>query len=123
MPDEHHMQANPSKGVITHQTLEPWLEKLKGEPYFQCGTRVSKPPEWAFEEVTLEFPVGELCKDGLTTLALIGRQRPEPIPLTGREAFNAQGLEGKVQVRKPLINALLNLRDLLPPFRGRILFD
>jgi hypothetical protein len=117
-----HLESGPGK-IITHKNLDYWLKKVQGEPYFQCGSTVKETPAWCYEEVTLEFPMGELCKDGLTTIALVGRERPEPTDLTGKEGFDAQGLEGKVQIRKPLFNALMNLRDLLPPFRGRIILD
>jgi hypothetical protein len=117
-----HLESGESK-IITHKNLNYWLKKVQGEPYFECGSTVKTPPAWCYQEVTLEFPLGELCKDGLTTIALVGREKPEPVPLTGKEQFNAQGLEGKIQVRKPLFNALMNLRDLLPELRGRILLD
>ena len=77
------------------------------------------PKHWMMKEVTLEFPTGEIARDWLTTMALIGREKPEPVAITGKERFNAQGLEGKIQVRKPLINALANT-DLMDPWRWRI---
>jgi hypothetical protein len=49
-----------------------------------------------------------------------GAKNYETTRLTGQEGFNAQGLEGKVRVRKPLFNALMNM-DLLPRNRARIL--
>jgi hypothetical protein len=107
--------------IITHRNMGPLLRKLEAEPEFQCG--VSYRPtgkEWYRETVSLEFPLGELAKDGLTTLALVGTRTPEHGPLTGKEGFNAQGLEGKASVRKDLFSALMNMRDILPAQRGRI---
>jgi len=67
-------------------------------------------------------PTGELCEDGLKTLALVGRGEYSTVALTGKEGFNAQGLEGKVVISKPLFNALMAMRDLINPHRGRILW-
>lgn len=106
--------------VITHKNMKPILEALSGLPCFQPGNN-EELPEWLRQEVILEMPLGELCCDGLKTLALVGRRKPEPMGLTGKEGFNAQGLEGKVQIRKELFGALMNLRDLIEPYRGRIL--
>ena len=108
--------------VITHKNMGPLLGALAQEPCFQCGSNIPEPEgAWFRRQVILEFPLGELYRDGLLTLALTGFDRPETLALTGKEGFNAQGLEGKVQVRKDLFLALMNLRDLLPEFRGRII--
>lgn len=110
--------------TITHKNLQEWLDKLAQVPYLQIGSNACYDSKgWYAKSVMLEFPMGELCKDGLTTIALIGFTHVSPMPLTGKEGFVAQGLEGKIQINKPLINALLNLRDLLPTHRGRILLD
>lgn len=110
--------------TITHKNLTKWLDKLAQVPYLQIGSNACYDNKgWYAQTVTLEFPIGELCKDGLTTIALIGFTHVQPTPLTGKEGFDAQGLEGKIQIKKPLINALLNLRDILPINRGRIVFD
>ena len=110
--------------VITHKNIRYYLNKLQREPQMQCGVDAPNRTwrEWFDAECTLEFPLGELADDGLKAIALAGIGKPvKPEPLTGKEGFNAQGLEGKVSVRKPLINALLNMRDLLPEHRGRII--
>jgi len=107
--------------IITHKNLEPILDAIAKEPCFQPGQQNAARPEWVDRIVTLEFPLGELAKDALTTLALVGSEKPEPMGLTGKEGFNAQGLEGKVQIKKPLFNAAMNLRLVLPVHRGRIL--
>lgn len=108
--------------VIDHRNMERLLSALLDEPEFRIGPNGYKPTgdEWYRSKVWLEFPTGELAKDGLTTLALVGRANPEHAALTGDEGFNAQGLEGKVRIRKDLFGALMNLRDLLPQHRGRI---
>jgi len=110
--------------IITHKNLQPFLDRLMAEPEFAIGSHTR--PEggvWYRQIVTLEFPTGEACKDGLTALALMGSNSHECVPLTGKEGFDAQGLEGKIQVRKDLFGALMALRDILPEHRGRIIAD
>lgn len=124
--------------IITHKNMQPLLEQLTKEAEFQLGPTTYKPTgqEWYRQPVRLEMPMGELAKDGLQTIALVGRRRTCPGhlqfqphmadaffqigSLTGKEGFNAQGLEGKVIIHKDLFTALLNLRDLIPVHRGRI---
>lgn len=105
--------------IITHANADPIFNKICKLPCMQPGPELQRPP-WIDTPVTLEFPTGELCRDALRTLALIGSGRDyELAELDGSERFNAQGLEGKVRVRKSLLAALLNL-DLLPEYRARI---
>ena len=108
--------------IITHRNLDPLLDAVNREPYFMIEwSRAKLPrPRWVDTPVYLEMPTGEIARDGLTTLALVGFAKPESLALTGKEGFNAQGLEGKVRVKKPLFNALMNMRDILAPGRGRI---
>ena len=107
--------------IITHKNIDKWLERLQREPEFQPGPDAPiRPNAWYRQQVTLEVPTGELAKDGLTTMALCGLEYPDVVPLTGKEGFNAQGLEGKVQVTKDLFGALMNMQDLIPANRGRI---
>lgn len=109
------------KYPITHSNIEPLLRTLEGEPYFQPGSGTpDNPASWYRQEVILEVPTGELTRDGLTTLALLGKRTYESARLTGKEGFDAQGLEGKVRIRKDLFGALMNLRDIIPLHRGRI---
>jgi hypothetical protein len=105
--------------IITHKNLQLYLDKLACEPYFQSGFDVGYDPDaWFEKEVILEFAAEALLEDGLTTLALVGRCPWRIVVIIGTEKFGVNGLGGKMQVRKPLVNALFNLRDLLP--RGRI---
>ena len=106
--------------IITHKNMQPLLDEICGLPAYQPGSR-EDPPDWVHQEVVLEFPLGEICEDGLKTLAICGTRKPETMDLIGVEKFNAQGLEGKCQIRKDLFSALMNLRDLIPEHRGRIL--
>lgn len=108
--------------IITHANIQPLLNAICNEPEFQCGNKDAKydPSKWYRQTVTLEVPTGELAKDGVTTMALKGHSVPVIVELTGKEGFNAQGLEGKVQIRKELFSALMNMRDLIAPYRGRI---
>lgn len=108
--------------VITHANIQPLLDALLEEPEFKIGAPTVKydPSKWYRQSVTLEVPTGELAKDGLTAMALRGQSVPVITELTGKEQFNAQGLEGKVQIRKELFSALMNMRDLIAPCRGRI---
>jgi len=109
--------------AITHKNRDAWLDRLRAEPFFQIGNKTPYDPgAWYNQTVVLEVPTGELARDGLTTIALIGRSPHETAPLTGKEGFNAQGLEEKVVIHKPLVNALLNL-DIIPEKRGRVVID
>ena len=107
--------------VVTHANMGPLLDALLAEPEFACPMGKAPEDAWYRREVILEVPLGELAKDGLTTLALVGCGRPATAPLTGKEGFSAQGLEGKAVIMKDLFSALMNLRDLVPVHRGRIL--
>ena len=108
--------------VITHRNIEPLLRAIDSDPYFRPElAHKAKRPAWIDTPVVLEFPVGEITESGLKTMALLGRNRYETTALTGKEGFAAQGLEGKIRVRKNLFTALMNMRDLLPLHRGRIL--
>ena len=110
--------------VITHKTMGPLLAAISREPEFQCGSREPyDPSKWYRREVILEFPTGEIAKDMLTTMALLGRRDYETAVIDGSEQWNAQGLEGKIRVRKELLAALMNLRDILPEHRGRIVTE
>jgi len=107
--------------VITHKNIQPLLNAICNEPEFKIGSKSEyDASKWYRQTVTLEVAAGELCKDGLTTLALVGRSPYQSEPLTGKEQFNAQGLEGKVVIRKELFGALMNMRDLIAVNRGRI---
>ena len=116
------MRAKPSY-PITHANMDALLDRLATEQEFQPGQQKTVPDAWYREQVILEFPSGELCKGALASLALLGRRAPVVAELTGKEGFNAQGLEGKVVVRKDLFGALMNRRDILPEYRGRIVSD
>lgn len=109
--------------IVTHKNLKPLLKKLQHEPEFQIGNKSYQPTgdEWYRQRVCLEFPSGEAARDGLATLALIGTANYETTGLTGKEGFDAQGLEGKIVVRKDFFSALMNMRDILPVNRGRII--
>ena len=106
--------------IITHKNLQPYLNRLQKEPEFRPGPAPIIPDAWYRQRVILEIPMGELAKDGLTTMALCGLEYPDVVPLTGKEGFAAQGLEGKAQITKDLFGALMNMRDLIPANRGRI---
>ena len=107
--------------VITHKNMDPLLNALTLEPEFQPGEQTVVPNAWYRTPVILEVPSGELCKDFMSRIALVGASRWESTGLDGTEGFNAQGLEGKVQIKKDLFGALMNLRDIVPVGRGRIL--
>ena len=100
-------------GVITEevarltQDREAWSETYDGS-------------HWLNREVTLEFALGELAEDGFKTIALVGTKNYTVMPLTGGERWNAQGIEGKVIIRKPLREALANIQ-ILKPYRWRII--
>lgn len=115
--------------ILHHKDIEPFLARLLDEPEFKCGsTDVNLPQyykptgkEWYRASVTLEFPTGELATGLLNRWALVGPRNPEAIPIVGTERFNANGLEGKCAVQMDFFGALIKMRDLLPPWRGRII--
>lgn len=110
--------------IVTHANIRPLLARLLEEPWFKIGARPKGPwpkDAWFYREAILEVPLGELAQGGLNTMALVGRSPYTTAPLTGKEGFNAQGLEGKALIRKPLFNALMNMRDLIGVHRGRII--
>jgi len=111
--------------ILTHKDIDPYLDRLTREPEFQPGPLTIRPTgkEWYRQQVYLEFPLGELAKDGLSCLALCGTRQPEVAPITDRDKFNAQGLEGKARVRMDLFGALMKLRDILPLHRGQIVME
>lgn len=109
--------------VITHKNMGPILDAISREAEFQPGFKGPyKKKAWYRKIVKLEFPIGELAKGWLQTVALVGpRPDYELKELTGKEGFVAHGLEGKAVVEKELFGALMNLRMTLPSYRGRIL--
>ena len=109
--------------IVDHKNYGALLARVRRLPCMQPGPNAARAerPAWIDAPVTLEFPTGELCRNAVLALALVGPARDyELTDLDGSERFNAQGLEGKVRVRKPLLAALLNL-NLLPEHRGRVL--
>lgn len=108
--------------IITRRNRAALIKAFDKEPYFQIGIGALYDPDaWYWKEVILEFPLGEMMSEQTLTLALVGKGGTyEIMDLTGKEGFDAQGLEGKVQVRKPLWNAVINL-NLLPVNRGRVI--
>jgi hypothetical protein len=110
--------------IITHKNLDHFLARLQQGPEFKIGHHGPADPDaWYRRQCWLEVPTGELAKDGLTTMAIVGRANPESINLDGTEGFDAQGLEGKVRIRKDLFMALMNMRDLIAQHRGRIIVE
>lgn len=110
--------------IITHKNVEEYrkiLYDFAGDP--QNWDELKDPDFWGNREVTLEYPMGEIAENFTKTLVLTNNgAKPDVVPLTGKEGFNAQGLEGKCQVRKPLVQALTALA-MTSPFRGRIVVD
>ncbi len=109
---------------IDHKNLGRYLKRLQQEPEFQIEYR-GKPRQgaWYRQPCYLVLALGELAEDGLKTMALTGMSEPEIIEIPKNARFNAQGLEGACRIRKPLFNALMNLRDLVPQYRGYVLTD
>ena len=61
------------------------------------------------QPVILEVPLGELVGN-LAGFAMVWKMQgrlSDVMPITGKERFNAQGLEGKVRVKMALYDALL----------------
>lgn len=108
--------------IINHKNLELILDLISKESYFKIGNNAQfNQDDWFWKPCVLEVPTGEVCEDGLKHIALIGKNNYEFVEITGKEGFTCQGLEGKVCIRKPLFNALMNIRDLIPIYRGRII--
>lgn len=112
--------------VINHGNLLEVLDYMEAQIGTDCASVnrfFEQRDHVLFRIVTLEFPTGELAKDFLSRMALVGRSCPRPVALTGKEGFDAQGLEGKVQARMELWAAITKLRDILPAGRGRIVVE
>ena len=112
----------PTGFRIDHKNLPAYLRQLKQEPYFQPGGKCP-PRGWYRTGCWLVLALGELAEDEMKTLALAGLHRPEVIQVPKNAGLNAQGLEGCCRIRKPLFDALMNLRDLVPQYRGYIVCD
>jgi len=64
-------------------------------------------------EVRLEFALGEVCNLGpLIALGIVPQPEIDPKGITGKEKWNAQGLEGKAFVMVNLVVADMLLRRL-----------
>ena len=70
------------------------------------------------KELIIEFPLGEITNPKITGYiwAWGVQKRITTLAITGKERFNAQGLEGKAQVKTGLVTALL-VWEALPAFR------
>jgi len=101
---------------LTHKDIEPYLTRLVQD--FHQG---SSPDVWYRQPVTLEVCTGELAENALKTMAILGRAKPVCKPIKKTDRFKAQGLEGKVAIRKDFFSALMNMRDLIPEHRGQII--
>lgn len=110
--------------ALYHKDIDPYLDRLAEELEFKIGSWDKYVPtgkEWYRTPVILEFPLGELARGLLNTLALVGRKTPETRPIDGTERFSAQGIEGKASITMDLFSALMKMRDILPQWRGRII--
>jgi len=107
--------------IINHRNAGRIRDELSKLAESSAGweRNYSDASHWMHTMVILEVSLGELADNWIKTIALTGGRIPEIAPLTGREGFIAQGLEGKAVIRKSLLNALVNL-DLLPKYRGQI---
>lgn len=107
--------------IITHANYKPIFAQLTAAP----PDSTSITPEFARQTVVFECPLGELCDGNFAKLLLLapnGVADVEVARLTGREGFNAQGLEGLARCHIPLAAALLLLdRGFIPHRRGRII--
>ena len=75
--------------------------------------------------VTLRFPLGELTNPGISGFVWAWNMQGkiQTTGITDRDRFNAQGLEGAVEIRDiSLVSALLAVREL-PDSRWAILGD
>lgn len=72
----------------------------------------------------LEFPCGEITNPDMAGFlwAWSIQQCFHPAPITEKDRFNAQGLEGKYYVELPLITALLAY-EKLPRHRRQLFVD
>lgn len=117
-----------AKVIYDHTDIARLQDLLDAEPYFRCGAPPCNRPSWVDQPAALEVPLGELCdSDPVTSLGgLVAMQKGmgsiivETGPITGKEGFNAQGLEGKAIIHTTLFDAFLKLRDYCRPNRARI---
>lgn len=110
--------------IITHKNMEEFRKELFSFAKDPKNWEELKNPDfWGNQGVTLEYPIGEIAESFTKTLVLTNNgAKPNVVSLSGKEGFNAQGLEGKCRVRKPLVQALIALA-MTSPFRGRIVTD
>lgn len=94
--------------IITTETRDEWLEKVKSSPSL------------AKEIVRLEMPLGEIATSMMGLLLQPYKDRIKIDSLTGKEGFNAQGLEGKCFIDLTFGQAIV-LMKLVNEYRGRIL--
>lgn len=107
--------------IIRTNDIHLWREqlaKLASDPN-KWMSSYDDPANEFNQEAILEFPCGEIAEDSLKTIALIGREVPQPQAIDKTDSFNAQGLEGKFAVRKTLRNAIL-CTTLIPDYRWQI---
>lgn len=78
---------------------------------------------WTRTKMRLEFPSGEITNPAIAGYLFAWRMTNElqlGLPITGKEQFSAQGLEGKVAVETDALTAVLAYREL--PERRRALY-
>jgi len=84
---------------------------------FNVGAIQSKYPAM----LTVEFPLGELASANAGIRLILGFAYADglitfPLPITGKERFAAQGLEGKARLTAPGARALA-IYAILPEYR------
>lgn len=108
--------------VIRDNNVEPIRRKLEDMAIDLPAWRKAHADKshWINTPVKLEFPGGETCEAEIKTLALLGPAgQYEYANITEDDRFDAQGLEGKIVVRRPLFVAIALIR-LFKPHRWQI---
>jgi hypothetical protein len=80
--------------------------------------------DFLYHKAWVEFPLGEIFNPRIAVYVTYwhfsGRLKVSPI--TGKERFDAQGLEGKAVIQTDLLTAIMVWREL-PRFRCNVLVD
>lgn len=107
--------------IIPKQEIEEMLKEMEKASIGGIKTWESAYKKYTGQKAIIEFPVGELMNPKISgyvwTWGMTGKILLNPI--TEKDRFKAQGLEGKASVPTNLLTALLVWKEL-PEYRRQI---